>query len=247
MRKMLIGAKGRRAVTQKNETHHRTAATIAGRRSTKQFQPNNRSEHVPRFLHPGRDPIIEKQHRQDIAAVRLSCFAVRGIQWVQHWYLNSLFVDWPPPGSNRLGLLRQFSHLPHHGILEISLELKATSHYLLASYCDDMEGHGGGLQSYATAYGSPRAICKPLLSASPLAAAIDPIKSQKLFARLWEILARSQRAGWSANMQLRDSSNSLIPFHAICTLIQTRKKDDNCVITVIPVGPRIRANRSANP
>lgn len=44
-----------------------------------------------------------------------------------------------------------------------------------------------------------------------------------------------------------DSSNALIPFQAICTPIQTRKKDDNCVITVIPVAPRIRANRSANP
>ena len=44
-----------------------------------------------------------------------------------------------------------------------------------------------------------------------------------------------------------DSSNSLIPFQAICTPMQTRKNDDNCVITVIPVAPRIRANRSANP
>ena len=44
-----------------------------------------------------------------------------------------------------------------------------------------------------------------------------------------------------------DSSNVLTPFQAICTPIQTRKKDDNCVITVIPVAPRIRANRSANP
>src|ERR1700730_256934 len=44
-----------------------------------------------------------------------------------------------------------------------------------------------------------------------------------------------------------DSSNALIPFQAICTPIQTRKNDDNCVITVIPVAPRIRANRSANP
>jgi hypothetical protein len=46
---------------------------------------------------------------------------------------------------------------------------------------------------------------------------------------------------------LTDSSNALIPFHAICTPIQTRKKDDNCVITVSPVAPRIRAKRSANP
>jgi len=44
-----------------------------------------------------------------------------------------------------------------------------------------------------------------------------------------------------------DSSNALIPFQAICTPIQTRKNDDNCVITVMPVAPRIRANRSANP
>lgn len=44
-----------------------------------------------------------------------------------------------------------------------------------------------------------------------------------------------------------DSSNSLIPFQAICTPIQTRKNDDNCVITVIPVAPRIRASWSANP
>jgi hypothetical protein len=29
-----------------------------------------------------------------------------------------------------------------------------------------------------------------------------------------------------------DSSNALIPFQAICTPIQTNKKDDNCVITV---------------
>ena len=46
---------------------------------------------------------------------------------------------------------------------------------------------------------------------------------------------------------ITDSSNALIPFQAICTPIQTRKKDDNCVITVMPVAPRIRANRSANP
>src|SRR5260370_20912980 len=44
-----------------------------------------------------------------------------------------------------------------------------------------------------------------------------------------------------------DSSNALIPFHAICTPMQTRKNDDNCVITVIPVAPRIRASRSAKP
>jgi hypothetical protein len=47
--------------------------------------------------------------------------------------------------------------------------------------------------------------------------------------------------------RVTDSSNSLIPFQAICTPIQTRKKDDNCVITIIPVAPRIRASRSANP
>jgi hypothetical protein len=39
----------------------------------------------------------------------------------------------------------------------------------------------------------------------------------------------------------------LIPFQAICTPIQTRKNDDNCVITVIPVAHRIRASWSANP
>jgi len=44
-----------------------------------------------------------------------------------------------------------------------------------------------------------------------------------------------------------DSSNALIPFQVICTPIQTRKNDDNCVITVIPVAPRICAKRSANP
>jgi hypothetical protein len=44
-----------------------------------------------------------------------------------------------------------------------------------------------------------------------------------------------------------DSSNALIPFQANCTPMHTRKNDDNCVITVIPVAPRIRANRSANP
>jgi hypothetical protein len=44
-----------------------------------------------------------------------------------------------------------------------------------------------------------------------------------------------------------DSSNALIPFQAIWTPIQTRKNDDNCVITVIPVAPRICARRSANP
>jgi len=44
-----------------------------------------------------------------------------------------------------------------------------------------------------------------------------------------------------------DSSSALSPFQAICTPMQTRKNDDNCVITVIPVAPRIRASRSANP
>ena len=44
-----------------------------------------------------------------------------------------------------------------------------------------------------------------------------------------------------------DSSKALIPFQAICTPIQTRKNDDNCVITVIPVAHRIRASWSANP
>jgi hypothetical protein len=43
------------------------------------------------------------------------------------------------------------------------------------------------------------------------------------------------------------SSSALIPFHTICTPIHTKKKDDNCRITVIPVDPRIRASRSANP
>jgi hypothetical protein len=42
-----------------------------------------------------------------------------------------------------------------------------------------------------------------------------------------------------------DSSNALSPFHAICTPMQIKKNDDNCVITVIPVAPRICANRSA--
>jgi hypothetical protein len=47
--------------------------------------------------------------------------------------------------------------------------------------------------------------------------------------------------------RVSDSSNALIPFQAICTPMQTRKNDDNCVITVIPVAPRICAKRSANP
>jgi hypothetical protein len=50
-----------------------------------------------------------------------------------------------------------------------------------------------------------------------------------------------------AKCRVSDSSNALIPFQAICTPMQTRKNDDNCVITVIPVAPRIRAKRSANP
>jgi len=43
------------------------------------------------------------------------------------------------------------------------------------------------------------------------------------------------------------SSNALIPFHPICTPMQTRRKDDNFVITVIAVRPSVRASRSANP
>jgi hypothetical protein len=47
--------------------------------------------------------------------------------------------------------------------------------------------------------------------------------------------------------RVTDSSNALIPFQAICTPMQTRKNEDNCVITVMPVAPRICAMRSANP
>jgi len=32
-----------------------------------------------------------------------------------------------------------------------------------------------------------------------------------------------------------EKCNALMPFQAICTLIQTKKNDDNCVIVVIPV------------
>src|SRR6266436_1411083 len=54
---------------------------------------------------------------------------------------------------------------------------------------------------------------------------------------------RDDQAKWRD----RDSSNAFMPFQAICTPIQTRKNDDNWVITVMPVAPRIRAKRSANP
>ena len=40
-----------------------------------------------------------------------------------------------------------------------------------------------------------------------------------------------------------DSNNALITFQAICTPIQTKKDYDKCVIIVIPVAPRIRANQ----
>jgi hypothetical protein len=44
-----------------------------------------------------------------------------------------------------------------------------------------------------------------------------------------------------------DSANALIPFQAICTPMQTSRNDESCMITNIAVGPKIRANRSANP
>jgi hypothetical protein len=63
-----------------------------------------------------------------------------------------------------------------------------------------------------------------------------------------EILAEARASAFGQPIcSVSDSSNALIPFQAICTPIQTRKKEDNCVITVIPVAPRIRAKRSANP
>src|SRR5579864_1577898 len=61
-----------------------------------------------------------------------------------------------------------------------------------------------------------------------------------------QVLVRERLRESQPICNVTDSSNALIPFHAICTPIQTKKKDDNCVITVIPVAPKMRANRSAN-
>ncbi len=41
-------------------------------------------------------------------------------------------------------------------------------------------------------------------------------------------------------------NNALAPFHRICTPMHTSRNEDSCIITVIPVVPRIRASRSAN-
>ena len=45
----------------------------------------------------------------------------------------------------------------------------------------------------------------------------------------------------------RDVSSALIPFHMICTPIQTSRKDESRIMTIIAVFPSIRASRSANP
>jgi len=49
-----------------------------------------------------------------------------------------------------------------------------------------------------------------------------------------EILAESQ-APVNPFAMPEEKCNALMPFQAICTLIQTKKNDDNCVIVVIPV------------
>ena len=50
-----------------------------------------------------------------------------------------------------------------------------------------------------------------------------------------------------ARCRVTDPSNSLMPFQAICTPMQTRRNDDNFVITIVALRPSVRARRSANP
>jgi len=90
----------------------------------------------------------------------------------------------------------------------------------------------GDFGLYLTVTGFPSA-CSCNFSAVFLSSAMNAKRPQK----------RLGHPKW----KVTDSSNALIPFQAICTPIQTRKNDDNCVITVMPVAPRIRARRSANP
>ena len=44
-----------------------------------------------------------------------------------------------------------------------------------------------------------------------------------------------------------EASIALTPFHTICTPMQTSRKEVSRIITLIAVGPRICASRSANP
>jgi rubrerythrin len=52
---------------------------------------------------------------------------------------------------------------------------------------------------------------------------------------------------YGAMCSVTDSSRVLMPFQTIWAPIQTRRNDESFVITDIPVGPRTRASRSANP
>jgi hypothetical protein len=52
---------------------------------------------------------------------------------------------------------------------------------------------------------------------------------------------------YRAMCSVKDSSRVLMPFQTIWAPIQTRRNDESFVITDIPVGPRTRASRSANP
>lgn len=52
---------------------------------------------------------------------------------------------------------------------------------------------------------------------------------------------------YGAMCSAADSSRALIPFQTICAPIQTRRNDDSFIITDIPVSPRTRASRLANP
>ena len=52
---------------------------------------------------------------------------------------------------------------------------------------------------------------------------------------------------YEAMRSVTDSSRALIPFQTICAPIQSRRNDESFIITDIPVWPRTRASRSANP
>ena len=61
--------------------------------------------------------------------------------------------------------------------------------------------------------------------------------------RIWQ----AANPSCQARCRVTDSRKSLMAFQLICTPMQTRRNDDNFVITIIAVRPRIRARRSANP
>ena len=75
-----------------------------------------------------------------------------------------------------------------------------------------------------------------------------------IIAPFYVVRVHNQTVSWltvrkTLSPQIHDSAvnNALLPFHKICTPMHTSKKEVSCRMTVIPVVPITRPNRSANP